>query len=224
MSRLLCLPILLLWLHVAATGQNIPRGVSWPGYRGNTVEVPLTLDRADSLAVVSFRAYAGPNDRALDAAYQPVVSRSGRIATARWTGSQTASLQMPAETWVEMKVGNEVRVAITLKLSKTPLTSVPGSYSLVNLVQLPAASYGGGGAPSSQQKFYTLQNAPNGMVLTHGLVSRLVEGVAYWSDTGLGDNLWHVEPLDDNRVILRGPPAEQFSGTLVLTVYQRLSN
>ncbi|RIV20517.1 hypothetical protein DYU11_20955 [Fibrisoma montanum] len=191
--------IILLLLAGNSFAQTELKG--WTGYRGNPFDRVITLMGTDTAATVSVSAYQENKAALLAPTDQPSVSKTGKQLLIRWANT----IALPDQSWIEIRMGSTVRYAGWLLISKDPKSFVaPPSSNLT--------------------KFFTLENVASGHVLPHSGASRLLVGDCYPSDRSTADPLWRVEAFDDNTCVLRGPPSETFSGTVVVTVYKKLSN
>lgn len=185
----------------------------WVGFLGNPFERTVTL--TDTSSNLSVAAYEVNKYRLLQPDQQPTVTRVGRQVTIRWANTKVLGV---GEYWVQVKLGALVKLAGPLVINQTPVTGTPTSLTVANyIVATPGSS-------ASLVKFYTLENVNSGHVLPHSGASRLLIGDCYPDDQKLADPLWKVEAFDDNTCVLRGPPNETFSGTVVVTIFQKQSN
>lgn len=79
----------------------------------------------------------------------------------------------------------------------------------------------------TQALIYAVTNGISGTLLpAHNAGTRLLTGVCIPTadNTGRSDPLWRIDALDDNRLILRGPASEIFSGRVLIQLYQQPTN
>jgi len=219
-----CLLILLTALLIAvclAHAQPVTGLPDRTAYRGNQYSFNIVLSRADSALTSTALLYYDKAGRVLPVTSQPTVSRSGRTVTLAWSRTQTTGL--PERAWLEISAGDAVRFNLNLTCNKNAaIIAQPGSLTVIS----PISDLSGPVMlPGNTSRTYPLQNVLySGYTITHNRSNRLVTGQFFRDDTGQVDPLWRVEILTDNSIIVRGPPGETFSGSLVVNFPTNISN
>lgn len=211
---------LFLWLLTLGSVVAQPQRINKVFYRGNPEQIDVILNAADSLLPVTALAKYSAGGSSYAGRLQPYVGRragNSRQAVVFFSAEQTAELL--DAVFVEIRVGSVVRASGLIPVTKrvgsgTGPPAAPGSINVGTI--LPGAG--------NQSWVIRVENVASGTIITHNLGTKLIIGECFRSDTGGLDPLWKLDPIDDNRGVLRGPPNELFSGSAVATGYKNLTN
>lgn len=217
MKRLL---LCLLLLPALIRAQPITELAPWRIYPGVIAEKILVIPVADTNKVITAVLYNDRNTTApLSAPVQPVVTKlKPREVLIRWA----VTTNLPQTSYLKIRFDGLIRFGSVVSVSTQNVnTTDPRSLTILYPVSISLPDSGVPAGEVGTFKQYQYLNAVPGQPIIHGQFTRFVTGAAFQDDTGALDPLWRVEIQTENTVILRGPPGETFTGTLILTFYKR---
>lgn len=195
--------LLFLWLvSLPALAQTNQAGrVDFFFYPGNPYESPDLPIPAKDTALTAQVVYTLSSLTGSQLVQpQPQIRRRGLFLTV----SFLQTLNLPRQGWYEVKLGGITRYSGYVSTARAPAETLPR--------WLADEAY-------ESRRVYRVTGVPAGHVIEHGKATRLVRATFYRSDTGQIDPLWRGRIETDNQVITYGPPAETFTGTIVLEFF-----
>lgn len=197
---------------------DLPGAFGGQFYRGN----PIAIRVQYPALVTNVRAVYRRGKGLAPIAQQPAVIDSVAGALTLFWAS---SVNLPDAGWLELYLNNKVSAAgilsigyqTTMQNARTDTLKFMGS-SQAPLLNMYVTA--GGGATAMLTKFFAVSNVSQGYILpNHGVSSALIAGYFIRGDTKLVDPIWQPAYHSPTNAVLKGPPLETATGTVVLHVY-----